>query len=78
MSVDKNSSGAKEIGATLRMYRKVSKISMMELAKMSGIAYSSLWIAETKGDISLRNLLKICDALNVTVSLISNKNHLIL
>lgn len=44
--------------------RKALKLSQKELAKRSGVSYGSIKRFEQHGEISLRSLLKIADALN--------------
>lgn len=47
----------------VKQRRKESKMSQSELAKKSGVSFGSIRRFEETGEISLRSLLKIADAL---------------
>ncbi len=48
----------------LKNIRKQKKYSQEHLSKISGVSFGSIKRFETKGDISLLSLTKICVALN--------------
>ena len=53
----------------LKQMREKSNISLYELSKMSGVAYSMLYYAENdNSDIRVSTLLKIAKALGVTAN----------
>jgi len=54
------------IAANMRVRRKEQKLSMAQLAKVSGVSYGSLKRFESSGEISLKSLTKIAIVLDCT------------
>ena len=62
---------AGKIAEDFRQYRKIRKLPMTELAKMSGVGYSTIKKFEHTGEISLVSLCKIASVLGLDDALLN-------
>lgn len=64
----------KTLGRALRHRRWFKKMSMMDLEKASGVCYQSIINYENgKAQPTMRNLLKLCDVLELSITLTPNE-----
>lgn len=65
----------KTLGRAIRYRRWFKKMSMMELEKVSGVCYRSIIDYENgKAQPTMRNLLKLCEALDMQITLTPNED----
>ncbi len=64
--------GADEVGKIIHFCRKQSKLSQLQLATLAGVGKTVIYDVEKgKESIQLNTLLKILDALNIKLELIT-------
>lgn len=57
----------KEIGAKIKQYRKAINMSSTELGQLSGTSQSTISQIENGRPTNIESLIKICEALNITL-----------
>lgn len=62
---------ALKVAQDFRQYRKIRKISMTQLAKMTGVGYSTIKKFEYSGEISFVSLCKIASVLGLDDALLN-------
>lgn len=64
------SSKAQEIGSIIRFHRKQAGLTQLDLANLSAVGKSAVFdIEKGKATLRLDTILKICEALNLTIAL---------
>ncbi len=61
----------KSVAKRFKKIRKSKNITQLELANMSNVSYGTIKRFETKGEISLSSLTKLCVALDIVDNILT-------